>query len=204
MNGETAGSERPPRKAHHYAPHLIALVGALVAIYLAMRPAQPPEPPHKDPPPAIESRDSEPDQSEPDQSEPDKSEPDKSEPGKSKPGGANSAAEEASTSAAAGKLLVENVTVRDRDGDVIWRGTVDLRPTAARIDAGERLEKFSHDGIVFQNRERRLPVKARGYYHEYVHPTPGVSGPGPQRVVAGGQRELYYTADHYETFRQVR
>lgn len=42
-----------------------------------------------------------------------------------------------------------------------------------------------------------MPV---GYYTEYVHPTPGILGPGPQRIVVGQGGEMYYTADHYKTF----
>jgi guanyl-specific ribonuclease Sa len=98
---------------------------------------------------------------------------------------------------------VPNVVVRDRDGKVAWRGTVDLSKTIARIEAGERL-RFSNDGSVFENRERRLPRKISGYYHEYVHPTPGLSGPGPQRVIVGAGGEIYYTADHYRSFTSIR
>jgi len=105
--------------------------------------------------------------------------------------------------AAAHSFSVPNVSVRDRDGKVAWRGTVDLTDTIARIEAGERLH-YNNDGIVFQNRERRLPRKASGYYHEYVHPTPGLSGPGPQRVVAGQDGEIYYTSDHYRSFTKIR
>ena len=32
---------------------------------------------------------------------------------------------------------------------------------------------YSRDGVTFQNRERRLPEKPRGYYREYTVPTPG-------------------------------
>lgn len=82
------------------------------------------------------------------------------------------------------------------------RGRTDLVPTLLRIERGE---KHSHrnDGSVFQNREKRLPRKARGYYREYVHPTRGMRGPGPQRLVIGNGDEVYYTADHYETFRRI-
>ncbi|ELK4807854.1 hypothetical protein RVS41_005214 [Pseudomonas aeruginosa] len=45
-----------------------------------------------------------------------------------------------------------------------------------------------------------MPVKPVGYYTEYVHPTPGVTGPGAQRIVVGKGGEMYYTADHYKTF----
>jgi guanyl-specific ribonuclease Sa len=99
--------------------------------------------------------------------------------------------------------VVENVTVLDRDERVVYRGSVDVGPTLERIAAGNRLD-FPDDGIVFQNRERRLPAKPRGYYHEYVLPTPRLGGPGPQRVVIGENSEVYYTPDHYRTFRRVR
>jgi guanyl-specific ribonuclease Sa len=91
----------------------------------------------------------------------------------------------------------------DENGRVIYRGDVDLTPTLARIDRGVRL-RFSHDGIVFENREKRLPSEASGYYHEFVHPTVGDNGPGGQRVVIGREGEVYYTPDHYHTFRRVR
>jgi filamentous hemagglutinin len=46
-----------------------------------------------------------------------------------------------------------------------------------------------------------LPVSSDPkYYHEYVHPTPGVNGTGVQRIVIGNGGEYYYTPDHYKTF----
>ena len=81
-------------------------------------------------------------------------------------------------------------------------GEVDLSKTLARIARGE---SFPHrnDGATFGNREGRLPRQSRGYYHEYVHPTPGVSGPGPQRLVIGEGGDVWYTPDHYDSFRSV-
>ena len=38
------------------------------------------------------------------------------------------------------------------------------------------------------------------YYREYVVPTPGINGAGPQRIVVGRFGEWYYTPDHYKTF----
>ena len=97
---------------------------------------------------------------------------------------------------------VEGMVIRDLEGQIAFRGTVDLTPTLRRIAAGKKL-KFSNDGSVFQNRERRLPRQASGYYREWVHPTPDLPGPGPQRIVTGEQGELYYTPDHYRTFRRL-
>lgn len=78
-------------------------------------------------------------------------------------------------------------------------GLVNVRSTVERIRAGKG---FPHrnDGAVFQNREGLLPKQSQGYYREYVHPTPGASGPGAQRVIQGRGGELYYSPDHYRTF----
>ena len=81
---------------------------------------------------------------------------------------------------------------------------------------------FAEDHTVFGNREGRLPPRPRGYYLEYSFPVPGrkigdvpaevsvgtmtlVSGittspRGPERLVIGGGREIYYTPDHYLNF----
>lgn len=56
------------------------------------------------------------------------------------------------------------------------------------------------DGSVFGNREGVLPDKTSGYYHEYTVPTPGSKDRGARRLVTGGQSELYYTSDHYDSF----
>lgn len=62
---------------------------------------------------------------------------------------------------------------------------------------------YSRDGAVFHNREHRLPEQRDGYYHEYTVPTPGESGRGARRLVAGAPGEFYYSADHYESFVRV-
>ncbi|WP_411886571.1 ribonuclease domain-containing protein [Polaromonas sp. YR568] len=71
--------------------------------------------------------------------------------------------------------------------------------TMARINAGQSYP-HRNDGSVFGNKEQLLPIKPAGYYREYVHPTPGSSGPGAQRVVTGQGGEAYYSPDHYGTF----
>lgn len=64
---------------------------------------------------------------------------------------------------------------------------------------------YRKDGIVFQNRERRLPAMPRGYYREYTVPTPGSRDRGARRIVTGGNPPdvYYYTADHYRSFRRI-
>jgi guanyl-specific ribonuclease Sa len=104
---------------------------------------------------------------------------------------------------AASPALAQNVTLRDLDGKVVFRGTVDLQPTLDRIAAGKRL-KYRNDGSTFENREGRLPRKPARYYREYVHPTPSLAGPGPQRIVVGREGEVYYTPDHYRSFKRIR
>lgn len=101
------------------------------------------------------------------------------------------------------KTVVENVSIKDIDGRVVFRGTVDLQPTLDRIAADKHL-RFPNDGAVFQNREGRLPRHPAGYYHEYVHPTPDLEGPGPQRIVLGKQGEIFYTHDHCRTFKRIQ
>jgi len=98
--------------------------------------------------------------------------------------------------------IIPEQAIRDLDGNVAYRGDVDVSATLARIKAGKLLE-HRNDGSTFGNRERRLPQKPAGYYKEYVHPTPGLDGPGPQRIVVGEQGETYYTPDHYESFRRL-
>lgn len=81
------------------------------------------------------------------------------------------------------------------NGKVVGQGNVYLGSTLEGIDSGKLTPRDT-----FQNREGLLPSKPSGYYQEFDHPTPGVSGAGPQRVVRGAGGELYYTPDHYDSF----
>jgi ribonuclease T1 len=67
---------------------------------------------------------------------------------------------------------------------------------------------YERDGVVFGNREKRLPAHTHGYYHEYTVPTPGTRTRGARRIICGGDArsiaECYYSSDHYETFRRIR
>ncbi|MGE5169205.1 MAG: ribonuclease domain-containing protein [Rudaea sp.] len=81
------------------------------------------------------------------------------------------------------------------------------REVLARIRAGGPF-RFERDGVTFGNRERTLPPRPRGYYHEYTVVTPGVRTRGARRIVCGGPRTApevcYYTDDHYATFWRIR
>ncbi|ACU35179.1 ribonuclease N [Actinosynnema pretiosum subsp. pretiosum] len=57
-----------------------------------------------------------------------------------------------------------------------------------------------NDGVVFRNREKLLPQHKGEYYREYTVPTPGSRDRGARRLVTGQEDEVYYTADHYESF----
>jgi ribonuclease T1 len=69
---------------------------------------------------------------------------------------------------------------------------------------------FPHrkDGAVFGNRERALPTKPRGSYHEYTVRTPGARDRGARRIVCSGEQPripeaCFYTFDHYATFQRI-
>ncbi|SMB91788.1 ribonuclease T1 [Deinococcus hopiensis KR-140] len=67
---------------------------------------------------------------------------------------------------------------------------------------------YRKDGVTFGNREGVLPQRPRGGYREYTVPTPGEGNRGARRIVCAAlnpaDRECYYTADHYATFRRIR
>jgi len=77
------------------------------------------------------------------------------------------------------------------------------RQTLALIDAGGPFP-YAQDGVVFENREGILPHQGSGYYHEYTVPKPGEPDRGPWRLVLGQGGEIFWTADHYDSFQQVR
>ena len=97
----------------------------------------------------------------------------------------------------------------DTDFTEVTSEDLGLRSTLDRINRGERYP-HRNDGSVFHNNPLRgtdmrlLPEKPDGYYKEYVHPTPGLRGPGPQRIVIGRNGEIYYTPDHYQTFIKIK
>lgn len=62
---------------------------------------------------------------------------------------------------------------------------------------------YPQDGSVFENREGLLPAEDAGYYKEYTVPTPGSDDRGARRIVVGERGGIYYTEDHYESFREI-
>jgi len=69
----------------------------------------------------------------------------------------------------------------------------------ALIDAGGPFP-YRQDGVTFENREGLLPDRPSGYYHEYTVPTPGSSDRGARRIITGHDGQMYWTADHYDSF----
>src|SRR6185436_7927687 len=63
---------------------------------------------------------------------------------------------------------------------------------------------YERDDVVFSNRERLLPARERGWYREFTVKTPGERSRGARRIVAGRDGTLYYTDDHYRSFRRIR
>ena len=68
---------------------------------------------------------------------------------------------------------------------------------------------YAKDGVVFGNRERQLPRKARSFYREYTVKTPGARTRGARRLICGGApptapEVCYYTDDHYASFKRIR
>ena len=88
----------------------------------------------------------------------------------------------------------------------------EAKQTLALIQRGGPFPYPRKDGSTFGNREKRLPMQAKGYYREYTVPTPGSRDRGARRIVAGEGRggdvatsgEYYYTDDHYGSFRRIR
>lgn len=86
----------------------------------------------------------------------------------------------------------------------------EARDTLSRIKSGGPFP-FSKDGVIFGNREGRLPRMKGGYYTEYTVRTPGSHDRGARRIIAGAgpmhdprtSGEYYYTDDHYRTFRKI-
>jgi ribonuclease T1 len=84
----------------------------------------------------------------------------------------------------------------------------EARETIALVRAGGPFPAvgsfpYARDAVVFSNREGRLPRQPRGYYREYTVKTPGARDRGARRIIAGQAGEIYYTDDHYRTFKRV-
>lgn len=88
-------------------------------------------------------------------------------------------------------------------GDTVFEGDLDLNSALDRIRKGTKL-KHRNDGAIFGNRERRLPAEEeREYYREFVYEVEKVRFPGPARIVIGKKGDVWFTGDHYVSFKRV-
>jgi ribonuclease T1 len=109
-----------------------------------------------------------------------------------------------------GMLLAFGVSARtSHGGDVVFVSElpVEAQHTLRLIRQGGPFP-YEKDGAVFGNYERLLPKQNRGYYREFTVKAPGARNRGARRIIAGGElnspRELYYTEDHYASFRRIQ
>lgn len=106
-----------------------------------------------------------------------------------------------------GAALFGTALARNDSASIVLaeRLPAEARETLRLIDAGGPFP-YRRDGIVFQNRERRLPEQPKGYYREYTVTTPGSKDRGARRIIAGDKPPgvFYYTGDHYKSFRRIQ
>ena len=76
-----------------------------------------------------------------------------------------------------------------------------LAPIVAAIDAHHLRGLHAH---TFENRERLLPRRDRGWYTAYDVRAAGSRGRGPQRLIVGRDRKVWFTSDHYDRFVRLR
>jgi ribonuclease T1 len=109
-------------------------------------------------------------------------------------------------------LITGLVQAKDQVNQALGSVTLAQLPVEAQSTHGLILAggPFPHhkDGTVFGNRERVLPARPRGFYHEYTVRTPGSRDRGARRIVCGGAKPktpeaCFYTEDHYTSFRQI-
>jgi guanyl-specific ribonuclease Sa len=74
------------------------------------------------------------------------------------------------------------------------------RPPVGVAQGGRRGGKRG----VFENAERRLPVRPPGYYHESDVWPPRTAGRGAERLIFGREGEVYFSPDHYRAFERLR
>lgn len=104
--------------------------------------------------------------------------------------------------AALGAALVVPRGGGDDDGTSSTTEHDQIARVLAEIDAGGPFP-YREDGEVFENREGELPAQPRGYYHAYTVADPGQSDRGARRLVTGSAGEVFYTADHYNSFEPI-
>ena len=92
----------------------------------------------------------------------------------------------------------------DWGGDTVELGALppEVLETLRLVAAGGPYPYRQDDG-VFGNREGLLPDRPSGTYREYTVETPGSPDRGARRLVIADGHDVYYTDDHYASFRFV-
>lgn len=97
---------------------------------------------------------------------------------------------------------------KDPESGLAWIAVGELpaqaRDTLALIDKGGPYPYPKNDDVTYRNLNGILPKQPMGYYREYTVPTPGSADRGARRIVLGRKGELYWTADHYDSFARIR
>lgn len=96
-------------------------------------------------------------------------------------------------------------------GATAFSGTDEVKASALPPEARETIVLIRHggpypyqnDGATFGNREALLPRRERGWYREFTVKTPGAKDRGERRIVGGQDGTLYYTDDHYRSFKRI-
>ena len=78
----------------------------------------------------------------------------------------------------------------------------DITDELRRIARGIK-DEHQRDGSVFGNYDGHLPRKEKYYYTEFVHRVGSSRSAGPRRIVIGEDGDIWYTADHYDSFTRV-
>lgn len=115
---------------------------------------------------------------------------------------ASGAAATASTSPTSDKALAPAHATTSLPTVAVAALPAEARTTLRLIHSGGPFP-YSKDGAVFGNREGLLPKRTSGFYREYTVVTPGSRDRGARRIVAGQNGSRFYTADHYDSFREV-
>ncbi|MBC8006447.1 MAG: hypothetical protein H7X76_00185 [Prolixibacteraceae bacterium] len=103
---------------------------------------------------------------------------------------------------AAGTISARSPVIEGSDAVRVSDLPTEARETLALIKQGGPFP-YSRDGMVFANREGRLPSASHGTYREYTVQTPGRRDRGARRIVAAGSIQFWYSADHYRSFRRI-
>ena len=80
---------------------------------------------------------------------------------------------------------------------------IEAHQTLKEIEKGKPF-RYAKDGVVFRNREGKLPIQKTNYYCEFTVETPNATDRGARRIIVGENGEKFYTDDHYENFKEIQ